>query len=48
MRTLKTLVGVVTLAVLGLTALGCHTTAGFGRDMEAGGRRINHEAREHM
>ena len=30
-----------------LTAAGCNTTEGFGRDLEAGGRKIKNEAREH-
>jgi predicted small secreted protein len=48
MRTMKTFAALVALAALGISALGCHATAGLGRDMERGGRKITHEAREHM
>jgi len=47
MRNLKKLIGLTVLGAMFMTAVGCHTTEGFGEDMERGGRKIKNEAREH-
>jgi predicted small secreted protein len=47
MRAITKLLALAVLSSFALFALGCHTTEGFGKDMQAGGRRISHEAREH-
>jgi predicted small secreted protein len=36
----------VTLAVPSLFLVGCHTTEGFGRDLESAGEGLQDEARE--
>ena len=35
------------LLLASLAAAGCNTAAGFGKDMESGGRAIKEEANEH-
>jgi predicted small secreted protein len=47
MRTIRTLCAVLGLAGLAIGALGCRTTEGFGEDLQRGGERLSHEAREH-
>ena len=40
---LKRIVGVI---LLGITLAGCNTMAGFGRDVERGGEKLQNQARE--
>ena len=40
---LKRIVGLI---LLGITLVGCNTMAGFGRDVERGGEKLQDEARE--
>ncbi len=47
MRKLRTSLVLAGLFSLGFLSLGCHTTAGAGRDLEHAGREIRQEAREH-
>ena len=47
MRTVRTFVCCAGLLSIGFLALGCHTTEGFGRDLQSGGSKISEEAREH-
>lgn len=36
----RTLLSIVTIALLGLLATGCRTAHGFGEDMESAGEKI--------
>lgn len=47
MRSIKKLLCAMALASLGAAAIGCGTTEGFGKDVEAGGKAIKDSAREH-
>ncbi len=47
MRIIRALVCVAALASFGAAVVGCNTTEGFGKDVEAGGRKIKDSAREH-
>ena len=47
MRMIKVTLCFALLAVFIAAAGGCRTTEGFGKDVEAGGRAIKNEAREH-
>ena len=47
MRTIKLVLCLVALASFGAAAVGCATTEGFGKDLEAGGKAIKDSAREH-
>lgn len=47
MRTFKTFLALAALLSFGSLTIGCHTAAGFGKDMQSGGRRISEEAHEH-
>jgi entericidin B len=40
---LKRIVGLI---LLGITLAGCNTMHGFGRDVERGGEKLQHEAKE--
>ena len=37
---------IVGLILLGITLAGCNTMAGFGRDVERGGEKLQSQARE--
>ena len=47
MMKISRLLCLVALVSFGFSAMGCHTTEGFGRDLEKGGRKLSNEAREH-
>ena len=46
MRSIKTVAALLALLSIGVLA-GCNTTEGFGRDLERGGEKLQHEAQEH-
>lgn len=46
MRSIKMVAAFVALVSVAVLA-GCNTTEGFGKDMERGGEKLQHEAREH-
>jgi len=47
MRTIKMLLCLAALASFGAAAVGCRTSEGFGRDVEAGGKAITRSAQKH-
>jgi entericidin B len=44
MQTFLKIVGISLLLSLSLLLSGCHTTAGFGKDLQAGGKHIEKAA----
>jgi predicted small secreted protein len=47
MRKITMLLSCAGLLAVGLLAFGCNTAEGFGRDLERGGEKLQHEANEH-
>jgi predicted small secreted protein len=47
MRKLRTLLALVGLLAVTVVPIGCRTVEGFGDDMQAGGRKLSGESREH-
>jgi predicted small secreted protein len=44
MRTIRVMLCLALLASIGAAAAGCHTSEGFGKDIESGGKAIKEAA----